>query len=177
MLYVSYLKSLLNRWMRAILPAHLFKPTPEELLKSNYPEYYTNKPYSLEKDPTYNEVVSKDPTAHKMMGKWILNYSCEGSSFYSSASDFCSDCPECISRDGKVKSYKEWEKIGLPMSNLLPCMHSCSCRVDWSATIPEEICEELNRKIYSKGDSRPARSEEDRKKAVQFYIDARDHIS
>lgn len=41
--------------------------------------------------------------------------------------DYCSNCSECKERDGKIKSYVDWYRIGVPMSSILPCGYDCSC--------------------------------------------------
>ena len=76
-----------------------------------------------------------------------------------------------------MKSYKEWEKIGLPMSNLLPCLHECSCYLDWNATFPREWKKEFESKNYKPQKKHSELSEEDNRKIVDFYISARDHIA
>ena len=54
--------------------------------------------------------------------EWWLNYfqdvNIEGG---------CADCHECLERDGIVKTYKQWEKIGMPGSNKLSC--DCGCGI------------------------------------------------
>ncbi|MBC8257104.1 MAG: hypothetical protein H8E85_07335, partial [Candidatus Marinimicrobia bacterium] len=158
MLIKSKIHTSFFQWFRSKLPSCWFSPTREELLQLLYPEYYTNEPYSLEKDPTYNEKMSNNPGSYEFMGKWVVNYYNETSIFYTS--DYCSNCPECMSRNGKVMSYKDWEIIGLPMSNLLPCLHNCSCDLDWNPTSPGEFKEIYEREGYiSKKTKRPEISE------------------
>ena len=79
--------------------------------------------YKLEEDPTYHEYCSNHPLANEIEFEWQLNTPIDEDY----PDDYCKDCPECKKRSGQVKTYKGWEKIGLPMSNLLPCGDNCSC--------------------------------------------------
>ena len=88
-----------------------------------YMLWKSKKQYKLEEDPTYHEKLSKHPDMDVIEFEWKLNTPYDEDY----PDDYCKDCPECKGRDGQVKTYKEWEKIGLPMSNLLPCSGKCSC--------------------------------------------------
>lgn len=36
-------------------------------------------------------------------------------------------CPDCLKRDGKSKSWEEWEKEGLPRTGATACKKNCKC--------------------------------------------------
>lgn len=38
-------------------------------------------------------------------------------------------CPSCKPRHGKVKTYKQWERMGLPGSPALICREECRCNL------------------------------------------------
>ena len=79
----------------------------------------------IKDDPTYDEKSSNHPLADETYFEWRLNqpeYNPNDEIY-----DDCTNCDECESRNGKVKSYKEWEAIGVPMSKMLPCGDDCSC--------------------------------------------------
>ena len=43
-------------------------------------------------------------------------------------------CPDCDARIGQVKSWEEWESLGLPASGFSVCKEFCYCQL-----VPEEI--------------------------------------
>lgn len=45
-------------------------------------------------------------------------------------------CPDCLDRHGQVKSWDEWESIGLPRTGATVCRENCHCML-----IPEEYSE------------------------------------
>jgi len=36
-------------------------------------------------------------------------------------------CPDCLERDGQIKTMKEWEKVGLPKTGKTRCKNDCKC--------------------------------------------------
>lgn len=45
-------------------------------------------------------------------------------------------CPDCIDRHGQVKSWDEWEAVGLPRTGSTVCRENCHC-----VLIPKEYAE------------------------------------
>ena len=43
-------------------------------------------------------------------------------------------CGDCTARIGQVKSWEEWESLGLPASGFSVCKEFCYCQL-----VPEEI--------------------------------------
>ena len=43
-------------------------------------------------------------------------------------------CPDCESRIGEIRSWEEWEAIGLPASGFSVCKEFCYCQL-----VPEEV--------------------------------------
>jgi len=47
-------------------------------------------------------------------------------------------CPDCVERHNQVKTWTEWEEIGLPRTNATVCEQNCKC-----VLVPADITEML----------------------------------
>lgn len=50
-----------------------------------------------------------------------------------------SPCKDCLPRQGVVKSYQEWEKIGLPRSGFSECKQDCECELIPASDEPHDF--------------------------------------
>jgi len=66
---------------------------------------------NFKKDIDYQRYSLKsfDPEEEKVLWVWIAQYR--------------DSCAECLSRHGKIKTYKEWKDLGLPGSSFCPVCH------------------------------------------------------